>query len=169
MRQVADVNTVAGQDEAMIIFLRTGVRDDHVPASVFEVPEHGPARLIASFANGNKMVHTTAPGHHTFMVVGGGSTGFMAADLQPAKVYFVRVTLLLDKWREFSLQPIRGAERAQFPSWLADAIWVETTHESLTWANDNAADIEQRRAAHLPTWLGKPADQRTTLRPEDGR
>jgi len=70
---------------------------------------------------------------------------------------------------EFSLWPISGVQREQFRSWLADAKWVETTHESLTWAHENAADIEQRRAKHYPRWLQEPEAERLMLKPEDGQ
>lgn len=168
MQEVPYVNTVPEQTEAIVIFLRTGegLSDRH--ASVFEVPDLGAATLIGTFARGNKLAYTTRPGRHTFMVVGGGTTDFMDADLRAGKVYFVRVALLLDKFLEFSLQPIRGQERVQFRSWLADAIWVETTHQSLTWAYEHSADTEQRRSEHLPEWRRRPQEQRLTLHPEDG-
>jgi hypothetical protein len=167
MNAVAYVNPVPGPDEAMVIFLRYTASLQHT--SLFDVPEHGPARLIGTLAPRNKLAHGTRPGHHTFMIIGGGSTDFIGADLEAGKVYYVLVAYRFQTFREFSLQPIRGAERDQFRTRMADATWVETTHASLTWAHENAADIEEQRAKYYPRWLERPPAERLALRPEDGQ
>jgi hypothetical protein len=167
MREVPYVNPVPGPDEAMVIFLRYTASAQST--SLFEVPEHGPARMIATLVPRNKLAHTTTPGRHTFMVIGGGSTDFIGAELEAGKVYYVLVAYRLQTFREFSLQPIQGAEREQFRSWLADSKWVETTHASLTWAHENAAEIEEQRAKYFPRWKERPASERRALRAEDGQ
>jgi len=168
MREVDYVDTRPAPGEAVVVFLRyrTG---DPVQTSVYEVPEVGPARLVAILAPMNKFALSITPGPHTFMVIGRGTTAFLGANLQEGRTYDVLVALHLEPLREFSLQPIRGAERTEFRSWLADAKWVETTHESLTWAHENAAEIEEQRAKYFPRWRQKPETERLMLKPEDGQ
>jgi len=165
MREVDYVETAPAPGEAAVIFLRLA-QGPHV-TSIFEVPDVGPARLVAILTPQTKFVLNAAPGPHTFMLIGGGSTAFLGATLQEGKVYGVLVAHRLEVWREFSLQPIRGSERQQFPAWLADARWVETTHESLTWAHENAADTEAQRSKHFPEWKARPDAEHLVLNAED--
>jgi len=166
-RDADDVDTRPAAGEAVVVFLRLAIRT--VATSVYDVPEVGAPRLVAILAPRNKFAFRTTPGPHTFMIIGGGSTAFLGANLQEGKTYDVVVAVNLRTRGEFSLQPISGVQREQFRSWLADAKWVETTHESLTWAHENAADIEQRRAKHYPRWLQEPEAERLMLKPEDGQ
>ena len=61
-----------------------------------------------------------------------------------------------------------GAEREQFKSWLGDAEWVESNPESLSWARENAVDIQKKREVYFAEWMQKSPAERPMLVPEDG-
>ena len=116
-----------------------------------------------------KLAHRTTPGRHTYMVIG-ESADFMAADLQPGRVYYAVVQVRMGVWKaRFSLNPVHAAGRGELGGWLADAQWVATTQDSFSWARDNAADVEQKRSAYWPKWMAKLPLDRPILLPEDGQ
>lgn len=169
MEAVAYVNTVPEANEAVIVFARVSDVYPWMQASVFELPEHGPARLIGLVAAKRRIAFRTTPGRHTFMVIG-DDADFMDADLQPGRLYHAVARVRLGVGTpSFELVPVRAAERGQLAGWLADVTWVETTHEALTWAHENAADIEAKRSEYYPKWMQKASSQRPALLPEDGQ
>jgi len=168
MHAVAYVDTTPSENEAVIVFLRASGGGFAVQSSVFEIPESGPARLVGIVAAKKKVAYRTSPGHHTFMVMG-ENADFMGADLLPGKLYFVVVQVRMGAWKaRFGLCPVHGLERDEFRTWLGDAEWVETTHESLTWAHAHAAEIEEKRSAYWPKWMSKQPMDRPVLWQEDG-
>jgi hypothetical protein len=169
MRAVENVNTVPAPNEAVIVFVRPSGMGYAVQSSVFEIADNRPAMLVGIVAAKKKLAYRTTPGPHTFMIIG-ESADFMGADLQPGKVYHALATVRMGVWKaRFSLQPVHVADRGQLGEWLADSTWVETSPESLQWAQENAQDIEQKRAEYWPKWLEKQPFDRPVLLPQDGQ
>jgi hypothetical protein len=86
MRAVDQVNTTPAPNEAVIVFLRPSGWQAGLQSSVFELNKQGPTTLIGLVAAKKKLAHRTTPGPHTYMVIG-ESADFMAADLQPGRIY----------------------------------------------------------------------------------
>src|SRR5436190_1151179 len=82
---------VATADEAMVVFMRPSMVGGMVAASVFDVTDAGPAKLVGIVNYGTKMVYLTKPGEYTFMVVG-ESADFMKASFAAGKTYYALVT-----------------------------------------------------------------------------
>jgi hypothetical protein len=77
-------------------------------------------------------------------------------------------------WKaRFSFKPVRGDELDgnQFATWDRGTKLVANTPKTIAWANDNAADIADKRDRYLPEWNSKPESDRAaqTLNAEDGR
>lgn len=169
MAEVATANTVASENEAVVVFLRPSTFGGAVQSSVFEVVNGAPSRLVGIVAAKKKVVYRTTPGPHTFMVIGEGAD-FMAADLAPGRTYYALSTVRPGFWKaRFSLKPVTPAENGELTKWLADASWVEVNADSQRWAAENAASIEKKREAYLPKWLQKPELDRPFLRPTDAQ
>jgi hypothetical protein len=169
MAEVASANTVASQNESVVVFLRPSGLGAGVQSSVFEVAEGAPSRLVGIVAAKKKVVYRTTPGPHTFMVIGEGAD-FMAADLAPGRTYYALSTVRPGFWKaRFSLKPVTPAEHGELATWLADSSWVEVNADSQRWHAENTADIEKKRAAYLAKWLQKPELDRPFLRPTDAQ
>ena len=171
MRAVDSVNTAVAPNEAIVIFLRPSGRAYGVQSSVFEVSENPgrAATLVGIVAAKKKLAYRTTPGPHTFMIIG-ESADFMYADLEPGKTYYAIAEVRMGVWKaRFSLQPVHAWDRGSLAGYLADSSWVETTQDSLRWAQENAADIEEKRAEYYVKWMQKPAAERPMLRPDDGQ
>jgi hypothetical protein len=168
MRAVDRVDTTPAPNEAVVVFLRPSGAGFGVQSAVFELEESGPATLVGIVAAKKKLAHRTTPGRHTYMVIG-ESADFMAADLQPGRVYYAVVQVRMGVWKaRFSLNPVHVTGRGELGGWLADAQWVATTQDSFAWARDNAADVEQKRAEYWPKWMAKLPLDRPVLFPDDG-
>jgi hypothetical protein len=169
MREVGTANTVPTADDAVIVFLRPTNEAWAVQASVFEVDESDHAQLVGILAGMKKLVCRVAPGRHLFMAIGEGAD-FMTAKLEAGKLYYVLVMPEQGAWKaNFSLQPVRAAERPQLAERLSKTGWVEATSDSFAWARDNAPDIEAKRFKYYGIWRHKPSFERLALFPDDGR
>jgi hypothetical protein len=169
MRAVDYVNTAVGPNEAVVIFLRPSGMGFGVQSSVFEISDNRAATLVGIVAAKKKLAYRTTPGPHTFMIVG-ESADFMYADLQPGRTYHAIAQVRMGVWKaRFSLQPVHAWDRGSLAGYLADSSWVETTQDSLRWAQENAADIEDKRAEYYVKWMQKPPADRPMLHPDDGQ
>jgi hypothetical protein len=169
MREVATVNAAATPNDAVVIFMRPSEMAFAVQSSVFEVPENQPAHLVGIIAAKKKVAYRTTPGRHMFMIMG-ESADFMDAMLEPGRVYYALATVRMGVWKaRFSLKPVHAAELPALGAWLPDTSWVELSDESLQWAQQNAASVEQKRAAYFAKWMEKQPGDRPALLPEDGK
>jgi hypothetical protein len=164
---------VAKADEAMVVFMRTSMVGGMVSASVFDVTEAGPAKLVGIVNYGTKVAYPTKPGEYTFMVVG-ESADFMKASVAPGKTYYALVTPRIGMWKaRFSFRPIRASEIGgrEFADWDSGTRFVSLAPQAQGWAASNAASISAKRSEYWADWSAKPADERAsqTLNLEDGR
>jgi len=165
MREVANVDTTPGADEAVVVFVRPTGAAPGVQWSVFEVEEKRPASLVGILGAMKKVAYRTWPGRHLFMCIG-PTPDFVTANLEAGKLYYV---LMMPNMGDFVLQPVRGAEHEQLRTRLSQTGWVETTDDSLKWAHDNREDIEAKRFKFYGIWRRRPSFERLALYPDDGR
>jgi len=169
MREVANVDTRAAADDSVVVFMRESGRGAEVQSSVFDVTDSGPAVLIGILAAKKKLAYRTTPGRHMFMIIG-ENADFLDSNLTPGKVYYVRTMIGPGVFKPmFALRSVRGAERADLPSWLQATSWVETTDGSFRWAEDHSASIQDKRTKFFREWLKRSPDHRDALAPEDGQ
>lgn len=160
------------QSESMVVFMRSSVLGAAVAASVFDVT--GPESKFVGIVNhGTKVPYPVKPGEYTFMVIG-ESADFMRATVLPERTYYALVTPRVGVWKaRFSFRPLRQHELdgADFSGWDSATQFVANTPATESWATQNAADINSKRAQYWPEWLSKPAHQQAsqTLNAEDGK
>jgi hypothetical protein len=162
----------AQADRSQVVFMRSTALGQAINASIYDVTE-GSTRFIGVVPNKTKQAYSTTPGEHTFMVVA-ESADFMKATLLPGKTYYALVTPRMGVWKaRFSFRPLRQSDLTsdEFAGWDKDTKWVHPGPEATKWAQQNAADIEAKRAKYWPEWSSKDEVQRKsqTLNPEDGK
>jgi hypothetical protein len=158
--------------EALIVFMRPSNFGGLVASSVFDV-SGAETKFIGIVYPGNKFAHAVPAGEHTFMVVG-ESADFMRATVVPGRTYYALVTPRIGVWKaRFSFRPVRESELggSEFASWDGATRFVTNSPDSVNWAQQNAADVDSKRAEYWSDWMGKPEHQRAsqTLNPPDGR
>jgi hypothetical protein len=127
-------------------------------------------QYIGTVSAGTHVAYHAEPGRHMFMVIG-ENADFMQADLLADKTYSAVVAPRFGMWKaRFSLNPNNGEHAdAQVQEWLKSTKQVTVNDEGLRWARDNAASIQQKKAADLPRWEAKPEGEKQILRAESGR
>ena len=157
------------ESEAVIIFMRPSAFGGAIQSSVFDVT-NGDNILVGIVSSKAKVAHKTAPGEHTFMVVG-ESADFMGAEVEAGKKYYALVTPRFGAWKaRFSLKPIHKdeLESDKFMEWFRSCSFVENTNSSYQWARDNAPSIQSKRETYYQKWMSKPEMDRPMLYKEDG-
>ena len=157
------------ESEALIVFMRPSAFGGAVQSSVFDVTT-GENILVGIVSSKAKVAHKSAPGQHTFMVVG-ESADFMGAELEAGKKYYALVTPRVGVWKaRFSLKPIHKGEleSEKFMEWFNSCSFVENTNGSYQWARDNADSIQSKRETYFNKWMSKPEMDRPMLYKEDG-
>ncbi|HEX3694211.1 MAG TPA: hypothetical protein VH374_02385 [Polyangia bacterium] len=163
MSPVANVNTAAGPQEAVVVFLRPSGMAFGVQSELFEINQGQPAQLVGIVAAKKKIAYRTTPGPHMFMVIG-ESADFMEAHLNGGQTYYAVVTPRMGGWKaRFSMRPLLPAEPAKLPAWLQEGEWTALNQDSARWAAENAVDVESKRAKYMPQWLAKPPTERPLL------
>ena len=111
------------ESEAVIIFMRPSAFGGAIQSSVFDVT-NGDNILVGIVSSKAKVAHKTAPGEHTFMVVG-ESADFMGAEVEAGKKYYALVTPRFGAWKaRFSLKPIHKDELESDKLWNGSAAAV---------------------------------------------
>ena len=158
--------------EALVVFMRPSNFGGLVASSVFDVttPE---TRFVAIVYPGQKFAHAVAPGEHTFMVIG-ESADFMRATVAAGRTYYALVTPRVGVWKaRFSFRPVRENELGsnEFASWDTTTGFVTNSPASLSWAQQNVADVNSKRTQYWPEWMSKPLHQQQsqTLDAQDGK
>jgi len=157
-----------------VVFLRATNLGGSIAASVFDVTEAGAPKFIGIINRGNKLAYPVKPGLYTFMVVS-EAADFMQATVVGGKTYYALVTPRIGVLvARFSFRPVRGDELdgKQFAAWdRGTELVVNHTPKALAWANDNAAEIADKRDRYFPEWRSMSTSDRAaqTLNAEDGR
>lgn len=159
-------------DQALIIFMRSSFMGSAISASLFDVTGEN-TKFIGIMYNKTKVIYDVAPGEYTFMVIG-ESADFLKATVEAGKTYYALITPRMGAWKaRFSFRPLRQSdlESAEFPKWDSATSLVENTPQSEEWAQNNAEDIEGKRARNWPAWceLSPEMQDQMTLKAEDGR
>ncbi|HNB42573.1 MAG TPA: hypothetical protein PLL72_00105 [Burkholderiaceae bacterium] len=159
------------QGKALVVFVRPSDQYQGMQSSVFRVGGDGAASLIGIMASSTKLAYQAEPGQHLFMAIG-EDAGFMTANLQAGRTYYVLIDSQSGHWKaRFALEPVKPAlvDSGDFRNSLANCVWVEKTADSEQWAHDNRNSIEGKRAKHYPKWQAEPTGKKAALQPEDGR
>jgi hypothetical protein len=163
---------VAGQQvtgpapgKALVYFLRPSMLGGAIQSTIYDGDQY-----IGTVSAGTHVAYHAEPGRHMFMVIG-ENADFMQADLLADKTYSAVVAPRFGMWKaRFSLNPNNGEHAdAQVQEWLKSTKQVTVNDEGLRWARDNAASIQQKKAADLPRWEAKPEGEKQILRAESGR
>ncbi len=170
MRDVAPdkVNYTPKPDQALVVFMRPSGIGFAVQSSVFDVTDGSPVFLGIVPAM-TKIAHYAPPGKRRYMVIG-ESADFMAANLDPGKVYYALVTPRMGLWKaRFSLAPVRATKTntSEFADWYKGARWIENMETASGWANSNMSSIREKMTEYLPKWQGK--SDKPILKSEDGQ
>jgi hypothetical protein len=166
----------AGDSTIMIIRVasaRGGLVMNAVAASIFDVTDEGRPKVVGTLRGSSKVAYPVKPGRYTFMVIS-EAADFMLVDVIGGKTYYAMVMQRTGVIKaRFSFRPVRGTEVGgkQFTSWDNRAQLVEITPDQVAWAENNAAEIADKRARYWPEWSAKSQAERNsqTLRAEDGR
>lgn len=158
--------------EALVVFMRPSNFGGLVASSVFDVTS-AETKFVGIIYPGHKFGYALPPGEHTFMVVG-ESADFMRATVAAGRTYYALVTPRVGVWKaRFSFRPVRENELAgsEFASWDAATSFVTNSPASLNWAQQNAADVNSKRAEYWSEWMSKPLHQQQsqTLQAQDGK
>jgi hypothetical protein len=157
-----------------VVFLRATNLGGSIAASVFDVTEAGAPKFIGIINRGNKLAYPVKPGVYTFMVVS-EVADFMQATVVGGKTYYALVTPRIGVLvARFTFRPVRSGELngKQFAAWdRGTELVVNHTPKTLAWANDNAAEIADKRDRYFPEWRSMSDSDRAaqTLNAEDGR
>jgi hypothetical protein len=170
---ISTVSTAAAAPaDSKVVFLRATNSGSAMAASVFDVTD-GEPKFIGIINRGNKLAYPVRAGLYTFMLVS-DSADFMQATVIGGRTYYALVTPRMGASKAlFSFKPVRSEELSgsQFAAVDRGTRLVANTPKTLAWAQDNAADIVDKRDRYLPEWTSKPASDRAaqTLNAEDGR
>lgn len=150
---------------ALVYFLRPSMFGGAIQSTIYDGD-----RYIGTVSAGTHVAYQAEPGRHMFMVIG-ENADFMQADLLAGKIYSAVVAPRMGVWKaRFSLNPNNGQySEAQIDEWLKSTREVTVNDEGLRWAQENAASIQQKKAADLPRWEAKPEADKQVLRAESGR
>lgn len=162
------VNIAPSGQEAAIVFMRPSGLGFAINSSVFDI-EGDTNTFVGIVSAKRKIVYTTSPGQHMFMVIG-ESADFMQADLQAGKTYYALVTPRMGAWKaRFSLKPVSKTELSspEFKEWTDSCTYTENTDSSYYWAKDNAPSIQAKKIDYLPKWQGKSDADKPFLKAED--
>jgi len=157
-------------EQALVIFMRPSVYGYEGQSSVFDLYPDGD-QFIGIVSVLTKVAYPTLPGEHMFMVIS-ENADFLRANLKPGKTYYVLVTPRFG-WAKprFSLAPVRKEQlgSAEFATWNQATEFIANTDESLEWAQENWASIEDKKVDYMRKWDAKPQAERDqqTLNPND--
>ncbi len=159
-------------DQALVVFMRSTMVGSAISASLFDVTGDE-TKFIGVMYNNTKVCYDVAPGEYIFMVVG-ESADFMKATVEAGKTYYALITPRPGVWKaRFSFRPLRQSdlESSDFSKWDSKTRLVENTSDSEAWAEENAEDIEDKRADNWTAWceLSPETQAEMTLNLEDGR
>lgn len=163
-------------DTAQVVFMRSSFYGSGNSASLYDVTDDK-LEFIGIVDNNSRIVHTTTPGKHVFMVVS-EAADFLEADLSSGKTYYSMVTPRFGAWAaRFSLRPVRtdgtttfNTDSPEFSKWLHATQQVEMSPRAIAWFERTKPSIMTKQADYWPVWQQKsPADRLShTLNPEDG-
>ena len=169
VQDTAAVTAEVGPDRAAIVFLRASSMGGGVQAPIVE-GENGQVKYVGIVSTGAKIRHLTAPGKHLY-TVGGESSGFLEADLEGGKTYYVVVEPKFGAIKSrFALEPVTAAtaRTEEFKKDFDACEWRESKPEASTWFAENKADMQSKFTdAQKKHTTGKPGD-RKIVRPEYG-
>lgn len=164
-------------NKALIIFMRPSSFGGAIQSSVFDLLP-GDDKLIGIVSTKTKVAYDAEPGEHLFMVIA-ENADFMRAYLEPGKTYYALVSPRIGVWKaRFSLLPIHNDSKAKysllsadFTDWDTSTQFVELTPSAQQWANENRANIQEKKTDYLQKWDTKPEPKKEelTLRAQDGR
>lgn len=163
-------------NEAQVVFMRDSFVGSAISASLYDVTEKEPV-FIGVITNGTKVIYTTSPGEHTFMVVS-EAADFMEANLAAGKTYYSIVTPRMGAWKaRFSMWPVKTDPSAEyntgskdFESWKNNTKVATNTDAARAWYEVNKASIIKKQQEYWAVWQEKSeADvAKRSLSSEDG-
>jgi hypothetical protein len=156
-------------ENALIIFMRPSKMGGVIQSSVFDVSS-SENMLVGIVSARKKVAYKVGPGEHLFMVIG-ENADFMRASLDAGKTYYVLVAPRMGVMKaRFSLKPVHKDQLGSrdLTSWKESCDYVALTEDALKWAQDNAADIQNKRVSYYERWSQLSEDLKATLMREDG-
>jgi hypothetical protein len=150
---------------ALVYFMRPSSFGGAIQATLYDDDIY-----IGTISAGTHVPYQARPGRHLFMVIG-ESADFMQADLLAGKTYYAEVIPRLGVWKaRFSLRPQNGQiAGSDIDGWLSTTRQVRVNDEGRKWAEENAADIKQKKAEYLPKWNGKGEADKQILHAGSGK
>lgn len=181
--QMTKVNQrpVAGENEAMLVFMRSSSRFNMVSAAVFDVSDEK-TKFLGVVNAGTKVMYRAQPGAYTFMVMKVSSFGavpgeadFMRANVLSGRTYYASVVpyTIFPGQAGFSLRPVRSkdASGSEFSDAENSTHFVVNSQTIERWSPGFEDEGHLKRAEQWPRWGSRSAEERAarTLNSEDGR
>lgn len=129
-------------DSTIVVFMRNSFVLGGVGTNIFENSD-SELSFAGSLHNGQKLAHRTSPGKKVFMTYSGQTQpGFLAADLEPNKTYYV---IIRPVWpSQFFPTAVRSdgttkynTDSKAFSKWLKVTTRVEIAETGPTWFEKN--------------------------------
>ncbi len=157
-----------GPDEAVVLFLRSGLIGGAVVAHLFERSEDGRIEFFAVLTANTHVVRRVAPGRHVFAVTNEG-VGFIEVHAEGGRIYPIVVAprFGLVKARFALLSACPGTEKWKDVSgWFADGRRVELNERAARWWSEREADLTERINERWSDW--QTDDDRVVIQAGDG-
>jgi hypothetical protein len=138
-------------DKAGVVFMRPYSLGSGVQSTLFDITDDS-STFIGIVSAKKKIAYQAPPGVRRFMVVG-ETAKFLEVDVAAGRTYFVSVEPHMGVWKARFSMDLVSRDSPSFASDYSSCTWVENTPESSKWAGENAASINEKKAASLPEWL----------------
>jgi hypothetical protein len=156
-------------NEAMVVFLRPSFFGGAIQAPVAEVRD-GLLMPVGIVSYGDKVLLTTEPGRHLFLV--SGEAGYLLeANLEGGKVYYVYVTPYIGFMQaRFKLEPVTPEQMQgqAFQKDLSQCQWRTAKPEIEQWFADNLPELNRKYANALEEYHNTPPQERLVIEPQYG-
>lgn len=138
-------------DKTAVVFLRPYSLGYGVQSTLFDITNDSNT-FIGILSAKKKIAYQSPPGMRRFMVLG-ETAKFLEVDAAAGRTYYVSVEPQMGVWKaRFSMELV-SSDSPSFASDYSSCTWVENTPDSARWAVENAASINEKKAAGLPEWL----------------
>jgi hypothetical protein len=165
LSEVIDAPVEPMPGKALVYFIRPSQAAWGTHAAVYDGDD-----FVGFVPYNQKLAYQADPGEHLFYVVS-EAADFMTADLAEGRTYYAQVVPRMGAWRaRYSLWAISAADlkTPEVRGWIDAARPVKNKPEAYTWAESNAASVQEKRAAYYAKWITKTEDKRPHLKAGDG-